>query len=105
MTEPHSWRCVTCLLEECTYHPKWENEAMMVEERIAYGTVHRHTAKRGCASHSNATSADKVLMTDEQRKYILSFKDEDPLFMAYVEDYNAAKKELRQQGVSKDANL
>lgn len=33
-------------------------------------------------------------MSEEQRKYILSFKEEDPLLMAYVEGQKAAKQRI-----------
>ena len=55
----------------------------------------------GCASHSSspqpaAGKADPTrYMSEEQRKYILSFKEEDPLLMAYVEGQKAAEQRIK----------
>ena len=44
----------------------------------------------GCASHSNATTPD---VKELFRKEIMKWKDEDPLFMAYVYGQEAGRKE------------
>ena len=48
------------------------------------------------SSHLSAGKADPTrYMSEEQRKYILSFKEEDPLLMAYVEGQKAAEQRIK----------
>jgi CRISPR/Cas system endoribonuclease Cas6 (RAMP superfamily) len=55
------YQCETCKDEDCHYHPRYEDEDMDLYERLRYNFVHLFTKIKGCASHSNFTSAERVL--------------------------------------------
>lgn len=94
MTPPpaHSLRCETCENEDCFHHPThWKNA--ITEYRNSAHYAHGFTAEYGCASHTSAGIAEKVL--DD---FAIWVKTE--WVQESIKDYKA---ELRQQEQREEA--
>ena len=96
-------------------HPKSITFTFYLEGRTVCGQEQRPERCEDCSEMSNCIldcfydalskgddcdssakeSSDVLDANDEWRKYIRSFKDEDPLFMAFSDGYDYCKKELR----------
>jgi len=94
-------RCETCtditcwLNSENIYFKKAYASASNREHQGEIATMRSFVKDKGCASHSAFTNAEHL--KELFRKEIAKWKEEDPLFMAYVHGQEAGRKEGAQQ--------